>query len=156
METELKRQGLCLLMALLLGAALGLGYDVLRPPRRRGGRFLETALDCLFCAVSGCAVFAYAMGAENGRLGLWELTSVLAGFLLYMATLSGPVLKLLTGMTDLLCAWAAAVKSFLGRGLLLTKKALAAVGQWTWALLRWLRRTGPPEPGEDGETCRKM
>lgn len=95
METSLTDQALALLLALGLGAGLGLLYDLLRPPRYRGGRVLATALDLLFGLAAGAAVFLYAMGADNGRLGLWELTAALLGFLFYLHALSPAVLPLL-------------------------------------------------------------
>lgn len=95
METSLVGQVLALLKASGLGAGLGLLYDLLRPPRRRGGRLLGTALDLLFGLGAGAAVFLFAMGAGSGRLGLWELTAALLGFLFYLHALSPALLPLL-------------------------------------------------------------
>ena len=95
METSLSRQALALLMALGLGLGLGLLYDLLRPPRRRSGRLLAGLLDGFFALAAGTAVFVFAMGAGSGRLGLWELTAALLGFLLYLHALSPLLLPLL-------------------------------------------------------------
>ena len=95
METSLSDQALALLLALGLGAGLGLLYDLLRPPRHRSGRVLAAALDLLFGFAAGAAVFVYAMSADNGRLGLWELTAALLGFLFYLHVLSPALLPLL-------------------------------------------------------------
>ncbi len=95
METSLSAQALALLLALGLGVGLGLLYDLLRPPRRRGGRVLAAALDLLFGLAAGAAVFLYAMSAGSGRMGLWELTAALLGFLFYLHALSPAVLPLL-------------------------------------------------------------
>ena len=130
METELSRQSLALLAALLMGVGIGVVYDMLRPVRRRTGRLAGAALDILFCAASGCAAFFYAMGAGDGRLGLWELAAALVGFLLYMHTLSECLLRLFTALLDALCAAVLAVKKFLGKVLLLTRNFLGKVRQW--------------------------
>ena len=76
-----------LLTALLFGAGLGLLYELLRPLRHRAGR-AGALLDVLFAILSGIAAFVFAMGAENGRMGQWELAAMLAGFLLWLHFLS--------------------------------------------------------------------
>ena len=95
MATSLSRQALTLLMALGLGQGLGLLYDLLRPPRRRGGTLCGAILDGLFALCAGAAAFVFAMGAGNGRLGLWELACILLGFLLYLHAMSPLILPLL-------------------------------------------------------------
>lgn len=95
METSLARQGLSLLTALAMGMGLGLLYDLLRPPRRRLRPVPAALLDGLFALASGAAVFVFAMGAGEGRLGLWELTAALLGALLYLHALSPLILPLL-------------------------------------------------------------
>ena len=88
-------QVLALLSSLLLGSGLGLAYDLLRPPRRAGGRGTGTVLDLLFALLAGAAAFLKAMGQAEGHLGLWELTAVGLGFLLYLYALSPLLLPLL-------------------------------------------------------------
>lgn len=68
--------------ALLLGVGLGLLYDLLRPVRHRAGG-AAPLLDLLFAVLAGFAAFLFAMRAQSGRMGLWELTAALAGFLLW-------------------------------------------------------------------------
>ena len=148
METQLSRQGLALLAALLMGVGIGVIYDMLRPVRRRTGRFAGAALDVLFCAASGCAAFAYAMGAGDGRLGLWELAAALVGFLLYMHTLSESLLRLFTALLDALCAVAVAVKKIIGKALLLTRKYLANVRQWLQRLREHFKKKATGEEEE--------
>ena len=97
METSLRAQALSLLPALLLGMGLGLLYDLLRPPRRRVGRLPAALLDLFFALFTGAAAFLNALASSGGRLGLWELTCTLAGFLFYLWALSPlllPVLEL--------------------------------------------------------------
>ena len=55
-------------LALGLGAALGLLFDVLRVPRRHARRaFLRAVLDAVFCLAVGLVVFAFGMAAGSGR-----------------------------------------------------------------------------------------
>ena len=95
METSLQAQLLALGLALALGTGLGLLYDLLRPPRRRSGRMLAAALDLLYALAAGTAVFLHAMGAPSGRMGLWELSAALLGFLFYLHALSPALLPVL-------------------------------------------------------------
>ncbi len=74
------RSAAALLPALLLGTAIGLLYDLLRPLRRRAGR-AAPVFDALFTLLSGLGAFCYAMASDSGRLGVWELAAMLLGFL---------------------------------------------------------------------------
>ena len=96
MNISLADQLRALLLALALGALTGLLYDLFRPPRRRTGPAAAALLDILFCLLAGSGAFLYAMSAGSGRLGLWDLTGMLLGFLLYMNSLSPPLLRLFT------------------------------------------------------------
>jgi len=83
-----------LLSSLLLGMGLGLLYDLLRPPRHAAGRSAGALLDLLFAAFALAALFLGTMGLSQGRLGLWELTAALLGFLFYLYVLSPLLLPL--------------------------------------------------------------
>lgn len=96
MAAALDKQVLALGLALLLGVLTGICYDFFRPLRRHSGRVWAAVQDALFCIIAGGGLFIFAMGADNGRMGLWELTAVLIGFLLYMHTLSTPILAFFT------------------------------------------------------------
>lgn len=98
MAAQLDKQALALALALLLGVLTGVCYDFFRPLRRRSGGVWAAVQDALFCLIAGGGLFVFAMGADNGRMGLWELTAVLIGFLLYMHTLSTPILAFFTAM----------------------------------------------------------
>ena len=100
METGLWEQLTALLVSLLLWATVGLLYDLLRPPRHSTALGVGALLDLLFCLLAGTGAFFYAMSAGNGRLGLWDLTGMLLGFLLYMHTLSPLLLRLFTAELD--------------------------------------------------------
>ena len=130
METDLPAQGAALLLALALGLGLGLLYDFLRPPRHHGGRLLAGALDFLFALTAGAAVFIYAMGADNGRLGLWELCAALLGFLLYQHTLSPTVLRLLEPAFCVMEKTILSAKKFLEKCAFSAKKFFQNVREW--------------------------
>ena len=100
MEIELTAQLRALLLSAALGVLIGLLYDLLRPPRRRTGRTAGALLDLLFCLLAGIGAFLYGMSAGNGRLGLWDLMGMLAGFLLYLHTLSPLLLPRFTAVLD--------------------------------------------------------
>ena len=100
MRVDNAAQAQALLRALALGLGAGLLYDLLRPPRHRTGPAVGALLDLLFCLLAGTGAFFYAMSAGNGRLGLWDLTGMLLGFLLYMYTLSPPLLRLFSAELD--------------------------------------------------------
>ncbi len=75
MEPTLSRQALSLLLALGLGAALAAERELLSPAGRR-----RAAAELFFALSAGCALFLFAMGAGDGRLGLWETLFAIAGF----------------------------------------------------------------------------
>lgn len=95
MEIRVGEQAMALALALLLGLSTGLLYDLLRPLRRLGGKPLAAAADAAFAFASAFGLFVFAMQADNGRLGTWELAAALLGFLLYMHSLSLVVLPVL-------------------------------------------------------------
>lgn len=96
MALDPRAQALALLLAGALGLLLGLSYDLLRPPRRSAGAGLGALLDLLFGVLAACGAYLYAMGAGEGRLGLWELTSILLGFLVYLRIFSPLILPVLS------------------------------------------------------------
>ena len=83
MEIRVGEQALALALAFGLGLGTGLMYDMLRPLRRRGGKPLAAVTDAVFALASAFCLFLFAMQADNGRLGTWELAAALLGFLLY-------------------------------------------------------------------------
>lgn len=97
MEQAVALQGVRLALGFVLGVALGVCYDFVRPLRRRCGRGGAAALDVAFALVSGLAAFAFAMGAGSGKMGLWELAASLLGFAGYMHTLSDAVYAVTDG-----------------------------------------------------------
>ena len=101
MEIRVEEQALALALAFGLGLGTGLLYDLLRPLRRRGGKLLAAAADAVFALVSAFLLFLFAMQADNGRLGTWELAAALLGFLLYMHALSPVMLPVLESLYQL-------------------------------------------------------
>lgn len=83
-----------MLLALLMGVLLGVSYDMLRPPRYRAGKVCAALIDALFSLLAFGAVFSFAMRSESGSIGTWELIMMLAGFLLYLHTVSDSVVRL--------------------------------------------------------------
>ena len=80
-------------LSLLLGAGLGLWYDLLRGLRRTAGNAAVTALaDLLFWIPAGTALFALGMGPGQGQLRLFMLLSAGCGAVLYFCLLSDRVL----------------------------------------------------------------
>lgn len=122
MALPLRGQALDLLKALCLGLALGLGYDLLRPPRRRCSRPVGMLLDILFALGATAVCFIGAAGAEAGRLGLWELSASLLGFLLYLHALSPLFLPVIAAGDDLLCRIIAWYKKIFEKLLISAKK----------------------------------
>lgn len=110
MEIRVGEQALELALALGIGMALGFVYDLLRPPRRHGGKLLGAAADCVFAMVSAFGLFLFAMRAESGSLGTWELAAALLGFLLYMHALSCRILPVLEKVFQLIGKFAAQMR----------------------------------------------
>ena len=115
MGVELRGQALALLWAVALGLAIGLCYDLLRPIRYWAGRVLGALLDVLFCLLAGGGAFLYAMGADNGRLGLWELGAMLLGFLFYLHFPSRLLLPIFSALADLCLKIMASCKKILDK-----------------------------------------
>lgn len=100
METGLGRQAAALGFAAALGLAAGLLYDLLRPPRRALRQPWAALFDLLYGLCTGTGLFLYAMSAGNGRLGIWELSAALLGFLAYLHLLSPVLLPFFTAAAE--------------------------------------------------------
>ena len=94
MQIDNRAQALALLVALGIGLASGLLYDLLRPARWQGGRLLSLLLDTLFCLLLGAGFFVYAMSCGDGRLGLGALALAWIGFLFYQKRVSPALLPI--------------------------------------------------------------
>lgn len=78
------------LLAVLLGAAAGIFYDLLRAVRRRYPRS-TVPLDLLCCLCSGTALFLFTLRQADGRLRGFILLGAVGGGVLFFSTLSGPL-----------------------------------------------------------------
>ena len=81
------------LRAILLGASLGLVYDLLRVLRRLGGPVWGGLLDAAYCVVLGASVFLFTM-AGDGELRLFILMGTAGGMVLFFCLLSRSLLPL--------------------------------------------------------------
>lgn len=102
--TDVSQQLLFCLRFGLLGLALGAFYDVLRAARihfrlRRWGTGL---LDVLFCFTGLMGFLLLMLRGTDGRLRLYLLLGLAAGFLLYRKTVSVYLLRLLLWVLRLL------------------------------------------------------
>jgi len=102
--TDMSQQLLFCLRFGLLGLALGVFYDVLRAVRthfrlRRWGTGL---LDVLFCLAGLLGFLLLMLRGTDGRLRLYLLLGLGAGFLLYRKTVSLYFLRLLLWVLHLL------------------------------------------------------
>ncbi len=93
MTVELGQQLTLLGLALLLGAAGGVLYDIFKILRLIGlnGRFFCFVEDLLFFAVMTVAVFSFQLNQTDGKIRIFVLLSVAGGFALYRLTLERPV-----------------------------------------------------------------
>ena len=91
-------------LALGLGAALGLLFDVLRVPHRHARRaFLRAVLDAVFCLAVGLTVFAFGMAAGSGQVRLFMFLAIAAGWTGYFAWVSGQVFPPLRAKNAPIC-----------------------------------------------------
>lgn len=145
MAAALDKQALALALALVQGILTGVCYDFFRPLRRESGRIAAALQDALFCLIAGGGLFLFAMGADNGRMGVWELTAVLIGFLLYMHTLSAPILAFFTLVLHFLQKVMGSCEKILKKSALLAKKFFKKAVE-CFIIKKEDRRGGEKEP----------
>ena len=85
MENYIGEQLLLLLAAALLGAVLGLAYDLLWAVRRRFSHLLGVC-DALFCLCVAAGLVGFFVQASDGELRLYLLLGALAGWCLRRVT----------------------------------------------------------------------
>lgn len=113
MELEIGRQALGLLMSFMLGALLGLMYDALRPLRRRCRATGAALIDTLYALCALIAAFSFAMGAANGRMGVWELIFIFLGFSAYIQLLSEHIYPVFNGAVKFIEKISSLAKNFI-------------------------------------------
>lgn len=79
------------LQAAVLGAALGLVYDLLRVLRTLGGRLWGDLLDVFFCLAAAASLFFFVM-AGDGEMRIFVVLGAGGGMLLFLC-LVGPALR---------------------------------------------------------------
>lgn len=79
------------LQSVVLGAVLGLVYDLLRVLRTLGGKIWGGALDVLFCLTASASLFFFVM-AGDGEMRIFIVLGAAGGMLLFLC-LAGPLLR---------------------------------------------------------------
>ena len=90
MEIWISQQLQLFARSILLGAAAGLLYDLLRAIRQRCPR-LTGALDAVYCTGLCCALFFFTLRRAQGILRGYVLLGALGGAVLFFALLSAPL-----------------------------------------------------------------
>lgn len=89
------------LVSVVLGAVLGVVYDVFRalriifPPAAKEGAVLVE--DILFCIISGFSVFCFSTLAVRGQVRFFVFLGFIIGFVLYLLTIG----SIITGVLRL-------------------------------------------------------
>lgn len=86
MGVDLSQQVTAFLLSWLLGALLGVVFDLLRLPLRR--RWLRALLDALFCLFALLCVTAFVLRPGDGELRVYMLAGIAGGGALYLCLLS--------------------------------------------------------------------
>ena len=100
MELPIALQTVQFLLSALLGAGLGLWYDLLRSVRRRWG--LTALLDSLFGLTVAVALLLFALTAGRGEFRLFFFGGIFCGAALYFLTVSPYILALWDGFWRIL------------------------------------------------------
>ena len=126
MELQISDQAAAFSGGLLLGAALGLVYDLLRCLRACRGRWGTALADALYCLTVLTAVFYFAMAFGRGLLRIYMVLGVVAGAVLFFCFFSRPLRPLWDYWRDSLAAalgiLLAPVRFFLGLAKIFGKK----------------------------------
>ena len=90
MEIYISQQLQLFARSILLGAAAGLLYDLLRALRQRFPR-LTGVLDAMYCAGLCCALFFFTLHRAKGILRGYVLLGALGGAVLFFSLFSAPL-----------------------------------------------------------------
>lgn len=112
MELEIGKQAFVLASSFVLGVLLGGMYDMMRPLRRRASNAGAAFIDALYALCALIVSFSFAMGAANGRFGVWELTFIFLGFTSYIQLLSDRVYPIFNGAVKLMEKFFVIIKNF--------------------------------------------
>ena len=128
MEIYISQQLALFSGAALLGAVLGLAYDLLRSVRRRWQRLLAVC-DVLFCLAVAAGSIGYTLRAAGGELRLYLAVGMVLGAGLYFLAFSASTVGLLdrcgSVLSASLCAPAAAGQNFFAKSRPAPEKTLS-------------------------------
>lgn len=96
-EISVNGQITAVIYSLILGAVLGMFYDIIRACRKSGLNSFAAVFICdvFFFAISAVAMFIFLVGATNGEIRGYVIFSCAAGFIVYRLTLSKAVFYLI-------------------------------------------------------------
>ena len=101
MEIRITEQAALAALSLILGAAMGLVYDLFKAFRLRVRRKGFTAFsDMLYCALAALILFAFGMGPGGGQLRLYMVIAVCVGAAVYGFLASRTVLAVFSRFAD--------------------------------------------------------
>lgn len=139
------------LRAILLGASLGLVYDLLRVLRRLGGRIWGGILDALYCVAASASLFFFVM-AGDGELRLFILAGAAGGAVLYFCLLSPLLLPLWALWLEIFLVPVRLIGAVLKKCGKICKKLFSFWRGWfTIITARWRGRALLPPPEGDSE-----
>ena len=123
MEIYISQQLALFSGAALLGAVLGLAYDLLRSVRRRWQRLLAVC-DVLFCLAVAAGSIGYTLRAAGGELRLYLAVGMVLGAGLYFLAFSA-LDRCGSVLSASLCAPAAAGQNFFAKSRPAPEKTLS-------------------------------
>lgn len=136
------------LRSILLGGALGLLYDLVRPLRRLGGRVWSGLLDALVSLTAAASLFFFAM-AGGGELRLFILLGTGGGAVLFFCLLSRPLRPLWDFWFRVFSAPLWFFRKFLKKVEQLCKKLFSFWKNWFTITVTQYRRA--PRRGSEGD-----
>lgn len=91
-------------IALLMGAALGVVYDIFKVLRLIGLNFKIAAFieDILFFLIATVTVFSYYMQITDGKFRIFPLIAAVLGFALYSISIEKPIFFLIRKLYELI------------------------------------------------------
>ena len=115
MGIHLAEQTAAFLYSLLVGAGLGLVYDVFRVTRVavRTGKAVIFIEDIVFFCIAAAITFLFLMGASDGKVRIFLLIGEFIGATLYYFTIGQLVMKASTFITNMIKAFFRFIFSYL-------------------------------------------
>ena len=141
------------LRSILLGACLGLVYDLLRVLRRLGGQVWGGLLDAAYCVTASVSL-AFFVLAGDGELRLFFLLGAAGGAVLYFCLLSALLLPLWELWLEILLSPFRAAAALLKKAEKFFRKLFSFGKNRFTIIVKTHRRSGdvPPEGERDGRS----